>query len=82
MARQHAEFFARKLYKQMAAYQFNKKTYQQDLNKIYQDVLDEKEDMQNRYDDETDHSINKGKQAEWLKRIEEMLKELKDYADY
>jgi hypothetical protein len=77
-----AEFFARKLYKQMAAYQFNKKTYQQDLNKIYQDVLDEKEEIQNQYDDETNHSINKEKQAEWLKKIEKMLKELKDYADY
>ena len=75
-----AEIFARKLNKKMSEYRFNKRTYQHDLNKIYQDILDEKEKMQNDYDRETNHSINKEKQAEWLKKIEKMVVEFENYA--
>ena len=77
-----AEIFARKLNKNMSEYRFNKRTYQEDLNKIYNDILDEKEKMQNDYDKETNHSINKEKQAEWLKKIAAMLEEYKDFAGY
>src|SRR6185436_3072288 len=42
-----AEIFACKLNKEMSEYKFNKRTYQQDLNKIYNKILDEKEKMQN-----------------------------------
>ena len=38
--------------------------------------------MQNDYDKETRHSINKEKQAQWLKKIERLLVEYEDYADY
>ncbi len=77
-----AEIFARKLNKKMSEYRFNKKTYQKDLNKIYHDILDEKEKLQNDYDKESNHSINKEKQAEWLKKIAKMLEEYDEYADY
>jgi Bacterial protein of unknown function (DUF922) len=77
-----AEIFARKLHKELSEYKFNKKTYQKDLKKIYDDVTGEKSDVQNKYDRETNHSINKEKQAEWLKKIEEMLKEYENYAAY
>jgi hypothetical protein len=77
-----AEIFARKLNKEMSEYHFNKRSYQEDLNKIYNVILDEKAKMQGDYDDETNHSINKVKQAEWLKKISEMLKEYKDFEGY
>jgi Bacterial protein of unknown function (DUF922) len=77
-----AEIFARKLHKQMSEYRFNKKTYQKDLKKIYEDLTDEKTEMQNDYDRETRHSINKEKQAEWLKKIEELLEEYTTYSNY
>ena len=77
-----AEIFARKLNKKMSEYRFNKKTYQKDLNRIYNDILDEKEKLQNDYDKESNHSINKKEQAEWLKKIEKMLEEYDEYADY
>lgn len=77
-----AEVFARKLNKKMKEYVFNRRTYQKELKKIYQDILNEKEEIQNRYDKETNHSINKEKQAEWLKKIVKMLDEYKAYADY
>lgn len=77
-----AEIFARKLHKLMSAYRFDRKTYQQELKRIYHDVMDEKEKMQNDYDEETNHSINKEKQAEWLKKIAGTLKELEAWTGY
>lgn len=77
-----AEIFARRLYKKLKAYEFDKKNYQSDLKGIYDDITKAKEDMQNRYDLETNHSINKEKQAEWLERINKELQDLKGFADY
>ena len=77
-----AEIFARKLHKEMSKYRFNKKTYQKDLKKIYDAVTEEKTEIQNNYDRETNHSINKREQAEWLKKIKEMLEEYEEFSGY
>lgn len=77
-----AEIFARKLHQKMSEYKFNKRTYQNDLNKIYNEILDEKEKMQNDYDKETNHSIKKERQVEWLNKIAVILKDYTAYADY
>ncbi len=77
-----AEIFARKLYQKMSEYTFNRKTFQNDLKKIYEEITGEKEEMQNEYDNETRHSINRTKQAEWLKKIQWMLEDYEDYAGY
>jgi hypothetical protein len=76
------EILARKLYQQLSAYTFNKRTYKQDLARIYNAVVAEKEQMQELYDHETDHSRNKAVQAQWLDRIERMLEESQDWAQY
>lgn len=76
------EIYARKLAKALDEYKFNPKKYQQDLNKIYGDVMKEKEEFQNEYDDNTDYSRKKGKQSEWLERIATLLADLGDYRDY
>lgn len=77
-----AELYARILNKRMSQYSFNRRTYQKDLKKIYDETTDAKEEMQDKYDRETNHSINKVKQAEWLKKIENLLKEYEAYAGY
>ena len=77
-----AEIFARKLNKGVSEYQFNKSTFQNDLNAIYKSVVDEKEKFQQQYDDETDYSRNKAKQEEWFKKIESELKQNKSWAGY
>jgi hypothetical protein len=77
-----AEIFARKLNKKMSEYKFNKNKFKDDLKKIYITITTEKEEMQNDYDRETNHSINKDKQAEWLKKIDQLLIEYKAFADY
>jgi hypothetical protein len=77
-----AEIFARKLNKRMKEYQFNKTSYKDDLKKIYEGITSEKEAFQDLYDNETDHSRKLEKQQEWLKKISNLLDELKDYARY
>ena len=77
-----AEVFARKLHKKMSEFKFDKRTYQKNLAKIYDEVVEEKTEMQNDYDRETRHSINKEKQAQWIKKIEKLLEEYEDYSNY
>ena len=77
-----AEIFARKLNKKMGGYKFNKDNFKSDLKKMYEAVTSEKEEMQNEYDRETNHSINKDKQTEWLKKIDQLLKEYNSYSNY
>ncbi|MCG2614355.1 DUF922 domain-containing Zn-dependent protease [Terrimonas sp. NA20] len=77
-----AEIFARKLHQRLKEYQFDKKTYQTDLRDIYENTMDDKEEMQNKYDRETNHSINREKQAEWLQRIGSELEKLSGFANY
>ena len=76
------EIFARQLNQRMQKYVFNKNTYQVELKKIYKDILQEKEDFQNQYDDETNYSREKEKQGEWLTKISAILKSLEPYANY
>ena len=77
-----AEIFAREFNKQLKEYKFNKKSYRSDLKKIYDNILAGKQAMQNTYDEETNHSIKKREQTEWLVKIAKMLDGLEPYADY
>lgn len=77
-----AELYARRLNKKMKEYKFNQNTFKQDVKAIYENITNEKENFQDQYDLETDHSRKKEQQAEWNKKIEKLLEELKDYADY
>ncbi|MDB5253501.1 MAG: hypothetical protein JWP27_2670 [Flaviaesturariibacter sp.] len=76
------ELYARKLNQKLQQYQFNRKTYKQDLNAIYQSVVSEKEAMQQAYDNETDHSRRRRIQNEWLDRVEQLLVDSQAYATY
>jgi hypothetical protein len=77
-----AEIHARILNKKMAAYKFDRNTYKTDLRKIYEEVIAEKEMMQNKYDEETNHSIEKDKQAEWNLKIKALLKDTEPHKYY
>lgn len=76
------EIYARKLNQMLQDYQLNRSTFQKDINAIYEKVVKGKEDMQQVYDGQTDHSRNKAKQQEWLNRIEQLLADSEPYADY
>jgi predicted secreted Zn-dependent protease len=77
-----AEIFARKLFRQMTEYRYNNRTYKEDLTAIYDNIVAEKAKMQGDYDRETNHSLNRYKQNEWLKKIEALLEDNKPWAQY
>ena len=52
-----------------------RKTFQKDINTIYENVVKAKEAFQKLYDGETDHSRKKVRQEEWLVRIDDLLDE-------
>lgn len=76
------EIYARKLHKELLDYKFNRRTFRQDVNIIYDRVVKEKENLQFAYDGLTDHSRNKTVQKEWLEKIQELLIQTEAYADY
>lgn len=77
-----SEIFARKLHQRMLDYKFNKSNYRDVLGDMYRDIQNEKEAMQDDYDRETRHSVNKEQQAAWEKKIARLLKETEPYANY
>ena len=76
------EIYAPKLHKELLDYEFNRRTFRQDVNVIYDRVVKEKENFQFAYDGLTDHSRNKTVQKEWLEKIEELLIETEAYSNY
>lgn len=77
-----AELHARKLHKAMKGYKFNARTVSNDVNKIYDSLMNAHHAAQNVYDNETDYSRNKPKQEEWQKKIADELKGLQQFAGY
>jgi hypothetical protein len=76
------EIFARKLYEALQHYEFNRRTFKRDVNSIYQSIVSEKEEFQQMYDGESDHSRNRKSQYEWLDKIQVMLDETQPYSNY
>jgi len=76
------EIYARKLHQALSFYKFNSKTYGQDINRIYQRIVKEKEHFQNLYDGQSDHSRNKRIQANWAEIIDSLLVETESFANY
>lgn len=77
-----SEIFARKLHQEMRNYRPNYGTLKKDVSAIYDKVIKEEKAFQELYDDETSHSRKKGRQQEWLERIEQRLEETEAYANY
>lgn len=77
-----AEIFARKLHQRMLDYQFNKNTFREVLGNMYNTIQAEKDQLQNQYDRETNHSINEELQKAWEEKIKLQLKETEKFADY
>jgi hypothetical protein len=76
------EIHARKLYQALAAYQLNPETFKKDIAAIYEQIVKEKEEMQEAYDGETDHSRRKSIQYAWFDKVDALLTETAAYAAY
>jgi predicted secreted Zn-dependent protease len=77
-----AEIYARKLNKVLKAYKPNENNISKEVNKIYENLMHEYYERQEEYDKETNFSINKIKQEEWLKKVSNELNDLKNYSNY
>lgn len=77
-----AELHARKLNKALKAYIFNSKTVSKDVNAIYDAIMKEHHQVQEEYDEETDHSRRIHSQSRWEEKIAEELKNLESFANY
>lgn len=73
------ELYARKFRQALATQVFTKNDIKK-LKVIQKSILQQWENEQNKYDLETDHSINEEKQATWQKDIEQRLQALEQYA--
>lgn len=76
------ELHARKLYQALHNYQLKPETFKKDIAVLYEQIVKEKEQMQEAYDRETDHSRRRKEQYEWLNRIDLMLSETEAFAAY
>ena len=72
------ELHARKFRKQIKQLRVSSKIRNQ-LNRLYKDINQTSYDMQKRYDEETNHSINKEKQKEWDNFITQELEKLSGF---
>lgn len=77
-----AEIHARMLHKELGEYEFNPKTVNKDINRIYEQVMKLHVTTQKNYDLQTNHSLDSLKQKEWDGKITARLKELDKYSDY
>lgn len=74
-----AELCSRQLRKRLTETRFEKSTFKQEVNKIFDDILVECDSIQTAYDDLTNHGLNKKQQAEWIKNVNQKLKSLEKY---
>ncbi len=77
-----AEIFARKLNKAIREHIAKNPGNIKDIDLIYKNLMDQKDHFQNRYDEETQHSIDKMKQEAWLEKIQKLLNDLNEYSNY
>jgi hypothetical protein len=77
------EIFARKLNKSLKEYKVGKLSdLTKDVNRMYENSMQQLHKMQTEYDSDTNNSINKTRQEEWINKIESELKVLETYAGY
>lgn len=76
------EIHARKLYEALSQYEFNPASFKADISAIYNRIVKEKEEMQEAYDGETDHSRKRETQLGWLNTIEQLLAETEAFSTY
>ncbi|MFT4600694.1 MAG: hypothetical protein ACI857_000870 [Arenicella sp.] len=74
------EYHTRLLRKRLKAHKFkNFASVEPDIMRIFNEASSAANAMQVKYDDETDHSINRKKQAKWNKKIKKLLSKTSTY---
>ena len=76
------ELYGRKMFKEILKLKKSNKLNGETLNRMYSQLENEYQKYQNRYDGETNHSLNTKNQKRWNKRIKNDLVKTQTYADY
>ncbi|MAZ93466.1 MAG: hypothetical protein CMF58_03530 [Lentimicrobiaceae bacterium] len=76
------ELYGRKMYKEILTLKKLNKLNQKNLNRMYSKLEKEYQKYQNRYDKETDHSLNSKSQKRWNARVQDDIVRSQTYADY
>ncbi len=76
------ELFGRKLYKEIIVLQNSNRLNEKYINRLYDRIEKEYSAYQDKYDEETNHSINRTEQANWNRKIKKELARLSIYSDY
>ena len=75
-----SELHARKLRQALEAYEIDK-DFKRDLRNIYDSILKESEKMQQQFDAETRHSLNRDAEMAWRNFVSLELEKLKNFAE-
>ena len=74
------EYHARLLRKNLKSYKYKSfATIAPDIQRMFDEASQKANEMQIRYDEETNHSINRKKQAKWNKKIQKLLNKTSSY---
>ncbi|NQU34027.1 MAG: DUF922 domain-containing protein [Bacteroidetes bacterium] len=76
------ELYGRKLYKEIIILRNSGRLNNKHINRLYTKIEKQYSDFQDKYDEETNHSINRKEQSKWNKRIKIELAQLSIYSDY
>ena len=57
----------------MNSIEIMKKEIEQQIDKLFKELLNETQILQEKYDEETDHGLNETRQQEWEKKIRSEL---------
>lgn len=74
------EWYARLLRREITLLNCSAESLSKNVMRIYDKMARELATMQRRYDNETRHSLNEEKQAEWDKKVSSGLSELREYS--
>jgi Bacterial protein of unknown function (DUF922) len=75
-----SEYWCRKLKKELSATKLTNKNLKEKIRSIQQENFAQCKEMENQYDEETNHSLIEPEQRKWEKKVDALLKSLDEYA--
>lgn len=74
------EVYARKFRQLVSTSHFTASHFQEEIGRLFKEIVSQQREEQTRYDQETNHSINTAQQQKWNTQIDRQLEALKAYA--
>ena len=76
------ELFGRKLYKELLSLRSRDKLNSRIIDRLHSKLEKQYSNYQDKYDKETEHSIDRAEQRKWNKKVKEELNSMKKYSNY